>query len=207
MSQSSNYWEFPSFLLQRSKVKSVLTISYYNAYMKLMIWLVLQFCRHYEPKWFQVICCPILSKKQAAMISSYMIWLCLQQWYQVICETRMVLAPGFGRKYLLAQAEITSDNGSSFTNGHAAAATRKEKWKLRTQKMCEITSVNRCFFWKPHKQSCVLRWRPGGKDPALVAFLWRRQTTLQPITCQLRVQPGYIIFWATNAQSTSQSTG
>ena len=116
----------------------------------------------------------------------------------------MVLAPGFDRKHLLAQAEITSDNGSSFTNGHAAAATRKEKWKLRTQKMCDITSVNRCFFLKPHKQSCVSRWRPGGKDPALVAFLWRRQTTLQPITCQLRVQPGYIIFWATNTQSLSK---
>ena len=39
----------------------------------------------------------------------------------------MVLAPGFGRKHLLAQAEITSDNGSSFTNGHAAAATKPEK--------------------------------------------------------------------------------
>ena len=77
MSQSSNYWELPSFLLQKSKVKSVLTISYYNAYMKLMIWLVLQFCRHYELKWFQVICCPILSKKQAAMISSYMICNCV----------------------------------------------------------------------------------------------------------------------------------
>lgn len=131
--------------------------------------------------------------------------LCVQQWYQVICETIMVLAPGFGRKHLLAQAEITSDNGSSFNNGHAAAATRKEKWKLRTQKMCEITSVDRwCFFLKPHKQSCVSRGRPGGKDPALVAFLWRRQTTLQPITCQLRVQPGYTIFWATNAQSISK---
>ena len=174
--------------------------------MKIVIWLVLQFRRHYEPNWFQVICCPILSSEETSGndIKLYDLQLCLQQWYQVICETRMVLAPGFGRKHLLAQAEITSDNGSSFTNGHAAAATKPEKWKLRTQKMCEITSVNRCSFLKPHKQSCVLRWRPGGKDPALVAFLWRRQTTLQPITCQLRVQPGYIIFWATNAQSTSQ---